>query len=334
MAFFNPTGKPLDENAFMSIPVMQLPDFRIALAEQRKTRKNILVHTVGGLGDMICAEPTIRKLTNLTKGKFTLVTPFPELYQHLPIRTVIDITKEKYNPADYLVLETYLSPLGLAGEFLWHSGISAVDYASLAVFRQMLPPSERELEIMPTNDDMDRTAALIDGVKRPVVVHPGASWPSRTFPAGWWNAVIAGLAGRGCTPVLVGKKSENRGTVEVATHGCIDLRERLSILETIAVMAHSDVVITNDSAPLHMAACTGAWIGFVSTAKHPEHMMHWRHGEFGYGMEDFSKGGLWENFVMPNVYGEAVNFDEATKEQIESWLPTACGVAEWAWTRE
>jgi ADP-heptose:LPS heptosyltransferase len=102
---------------------------------------------------------------------------------------------------------------------------------------------------------------------RYAVLAPTARWPSKRWPAACWAAIVGPLVERGYDRVfLVGAPSE-RDQVEPVLEACdrrvaVSLAGQATIGQTMAVIADADLVIANDSAPLHMAvgfdrACLG-----------------------------------------------------------------------------
>jgi hypothetical protein len=118
----------------------------------------------------------------------------------------------------------------------------------------------------------------------------------------------------------------------VDTAGCTDVRNKHTVLETIWLLQQTKVLLTTDSSPLHMAASGDAWIGMVSTAKRPDLITHWRHGEFGWRMKNFSKSGCWE--YLKEDYGpnkpKGVDVSRVPDDVLRSWLPDPKEFAQWA----
>ncbi len=167
--------------------------------------------------------------------------------------------------------------------------------------------------------------------KGALLIHPGRHWQSKTFPAVWWNAIISGLVKKGLNPIIIGANTDdNRGTVDVDTQGCIDLRNKTSINDLMWLCKNAKVVLSNDSAPIHLAAAGDAWIGFVATCKHPDFITHWRKGQWQWREKNFGKGGLWDIIdYCPNKENE-VSAEFVPPEILESWLPEPEEMVEWA----
>jgi len=329
----------LDPTGSVVMPAMQIPSFRTSLALQNKTEKNLLLRTWGGIGDQICAEPTLRFALKSFGAdcKISLVTEYLELFAHLKFNDVFHITRQKPKYEDYFVFDTIVPATNnLTWEFFSHCITNCVDFASLCAFRCQLPVRDREIFLCPpTPNDTVKEFLTIENT---VFVHPGKHWPSKTFPKDWWDGVLAALLNKNLKPILIGANTDdNRGTVDVNADGCIDLRNKLSLEESIWLLQRSKVLLTNDSSPLHMAAsrdpndgATGRnWIGYIATCKHPDYISHWRQGEWNYREENLGLGGIWNDLDhLPNKKTE-VTVEHVEEARLRSWLPSPDGVSDW-----
>lgn len=333
-------NKPFNLNGTIIMPCIAIPSCRMNYAIQENKEKNILIKVDNGIGDHICAEPSIRWAIENFKGcDISVCSLHPEIFQHLDLKLNchMDNLAEK-DRENYFMFEAIYHPDHLASEFMIHMVSHCVDFTSLNMWRRQLPVDDRNVILVPT---LKQKQVAVDIRERDVAIHPGKNWQSKTIPSDFWNTVIAKLIKGKARPVLVGgqnfvDKSQN-GTVDIITEGCLDLRDKLSIMETVAVLQATPVVLTNDSGPLHMAASGPACIGFISTVKHPDYITHWRRkgnsvsiNEFGYRMRNFSKGGMWEELDFTPNHTYKMIFNECSEEKIRSWLPDPIQYAEWA----
>lgn len=316
----------------MIMPANQIPSFRVGRASERGVLKNVLLENWGGIGDLVCAEPTLRYCLETFKDvDFSLITFNKELFGHLPFKEVFDIEKDKPDLDKYLKLSTIRPTNDLQWEFMSHMVVNCIDYPSLSVLRGMIPIENKPIKLSPSHEDFKKVEVFL----RPspsVVVHPGKHWPSKTFPKDWWDEVLDALVGKGLMPIIIGADlNDNRSTVDVDTRNCLDLRGKLSLMESTALLQRADLLLTNDSAPLHLAASGPAWIGYFATVKHPDFITHWRgpNCEFGWKMKNLSRGGLWQTTSMlPNTTEEIV-LDQVDEGQLRKWLPAPNYVAQW-----
>lgn len=334
---FQQPEQKLDTNARIQIPAMMHPAFRSAVAIERNLHRTLMIKTWGGLGDQICAEPTLRHaLTHFKDCTISLASHIPEVFSHLKFEKVFDSREVTPNWENYFVFETITPPndSNMVWLFFNHMLTNCVDFPSMCAFRKQLPNAEKEIVLCPTETENTKQ---LEGY--PIFIHPGKHWPSKTFPPSFWNAVIRELVDSYYTPVIIGADSDdNKSTVDVNTDGCIDMRNKLSLNETIYLLQRSKVLLTNDSSPLHMAAsrnpndpATGKnWIGYIATCKHPDLITHWRSGQFAYREVNFGKGGMWDIVDdLPNK-SEDVLVDKVDQKLLESWLPDPVEYAKWA----
>lgn len=321
----------------MNIPytLENFPGYRSTNAIGRGVEKNLMLVTWGGLGDQICAEPTLRYALKTFKNcDISLASECPELFRHLQFKDVFDLKRESPIWEKYFVFKMIRDNNDLMWEFMSHMLVNCVDYPSLCAFRCQLPIADREVQLSPNFDAQYETDSLLNGTLggRFVAIHPGRHWQSKTFPEKWWNAIIFKLIESDIVPVIIGADTDdNRGTVniDISDERIIDLRNKLSVMGTTYLLQKIKVLLTNDSAPLHMAASGNAWIGYIATAKHPDMITHWRAGQWGWRMKNHSKGGIWDILdFCPNKENEVSA--ENVGDHLLKWLPDPIDFAQWA----
>lgn len=316
----------LNRTGRVAIPGMFLPGFRSSLAIQDKVERNILFKCWGGLGDRICSEPTLRwAFENFQDCTISLATEDPELFHHLPFKRVFNLRTELPIFENYFVFETITPPndTNMVWQFMSHMLVNCVDFPSLCAYRSQLPIAKREVRLEPKEPKFDMNQPT-------VMVHPGRHWTSKTFPKDWWDGVLTGLIDHNIRPCLVGADTDdNRGTVDVDTIGCLDMRGKLSINDSIYYLQRAEVVLTNDSAPLHMAVTGNAWVGYFATCKHPDFISHWRKGQWSWRMKDLALSGLYATVDhCPNKKDE-VTLEHVDQAVLRSFLPDPKSVVDW-----
>lgn len=95
--------------------------------------------------------------------------------------------------------------------------------------------------------------------ERYAVLAPTARWATKRWPIDRWSTVASALRERGFASIIVigGPDEQDQTTPLTRDADVVDLVGRTSIAQTMAVVAASDLVIANDSAPLHMAVGFG-----------------------------------------------------------------------------
>jgi heptosyltransferase-2 len=133
-------------------------------------------------------------------------------------------------------------------EIAWRLGVKDAD----AMPRLMPGQSARE-----SAQGLFRNAGLQG---RPVVaLAPGARWPSKRWPAERYAELASLLERRGHGIVLVGGPDDRETCAPVATAvpAALDLCGKSDLIGTAAALERADLLVTNDSAPLHIAEAVG-----------------------------------------------------------------------------
>jgi heptosyltransferase-2 len=100
-----------------------------------------------------------------------------------------------------------------------------------------------------------------DGRSAVVALAPGARWATKAWPPGQWAGLLRDLRAGGLGfPALLGGPEEASlcGSILAESGGFgANLAGRTSLVQTGAVLAAAAALVTNDSAPLHLATAVG-----------------------------------------------------------------------------
>jgi len=277
-------------------------------------KTNILYRTQGGLGDVVCAEPVIRDMLNMYKGdNFVVETFFPRIFSHIPsVVKAGEFVPEIDTP--YRVINSMTSPEHLSWQFMSVNLMHTTDFISLLSSRKILPDKDKQIKLKVDFSDIQEIVDIIGVVDLAslVVVHPGKGWASKTFPSEFWEAVIDGLVDKGERVVIIGQRlNEEQGTVDIKINSkAIDLRNLTSLGGVIALISQAKTLITNDSAPLHIAGAFDNKIILIPSCKHPDWCLPYRHGSKSYKSVSLYKKLMSNEYnSMPtNVNGESVDY--------------------------
>ncbi len=153
-------------------------------------------------------------------------------------------------------LLTHVVPYeGLRHKVRYHMGL--VGYLGCRVDRIdwgfYLTPEERARALEILN---------VHGIEPPfLALHPGSRMPLKQWPVHRYAMLCDMLAEEYAMPIVVfGSKADRDSVVGVrrrVRHGVVDLSEALTLREFAAVIAHCRLLVCNDSAPMHVAACEG-----------------------------------------------------------------------------
>ncbi len=89
--------------------------------------------------------------------------------------------------------------------------------------------------------------------KKVVVLAPGSKWFTKQWPVEYFNQLSEKLKELSNVKiVVVGGKDEINLPIE--TENIIDMRGKTTLLELADILSRADVVVTNDSSPIHIAS--------------------------------------------------------------------------------
>jgi lipopolysaccharide heptosyltransferase I len=98
--------------------------------------------------------------------------------------------------------------------------------------------------------------SMLGQPRRLAVLLPGATWPSKRWPADRFAALVAPLKQRfGLDTVLAG--GADAAPIASRISGALDLTGRTTLGQLVALLRRADLVIANDSGPMHIAAALG-----------------------------------------------------------------------------
>jgi len=92
---------------------------------------------------------------------------------------------------------------------------------------------------------------------RVVGVFPGGNAPSRRWEPGRFAELVGRLAKRGDRVVVFGGPAERELTARVAGDVAVDLGGQTDLAQLAAGIASCDLLVTNDTGPLHLAGAVG-----------------------------------------------------------------------------
>lgn len=110
------------------------------------------------------------------------------------------------------------------------------------------------------NDTEETKRSLHELAERYVVLHPGASDPLRRWDPARFAQVADSLADAGYQVVITGMPAEAGIVQEVASrmkHDAVNACSRLTLNGLTGLLAHSSLLISNDTGPLHLAQAIG-----------------------------------------------------------------------------
>jgi lipopolysaccharide heptosyltransferase II len=117
--------------------------------------------------------------------------------------------------------------------------------------------------------------AAIDPHRPWILLHPGASAPSRRYPADKWIAVIRALAARQAGALVLSGSGEELALIDQIRAACgvavHSLGGRLDLGQLGAAIRLASVMVSNNTGPAHMAAAIGTPLVDLYALTNPQH---------------------------------------------------------------
>ncbi len=139
-----------------------------------------------------------------------------------------------------------------------------------------IPIKDKNIFFPIREDSINKVNAVLEekGVapqEKIIIIHPCASCPSRRWPQNYFLQLIRLLQKDTKYKIAVISAAEDKNLAErlVSECGVIDLRGRLSLAETGALMKRGALLISNDSGPAHIAAAMETPVIAIFSRKNP-----------------------------------------------------------------
>lgn len=216
-----------------------------------------------GLGDTICATPTLRKLYKSYEKKIAVLTNHPIIFKHNPFVSELWSTENcnrESLESRYEMLKSFLPNVeNLYGVSLRHNQFDIRQFHAVGLGFQLLQ-EEMEMDFIP-----DKFLEIENLPKDFIVIHPVQTWASRTWSQDKWILLTSLLNDAGISVVSVGKNSSEVGNSNVQKpvfdfqiNLGLNLLNKANISQTWWLMQKSLGVVTMDSGMLHLAGTTDA----------------------------------------------------------------------------
>lgn len=264
--------------------------------------KKILILRLSSLGDIVLTEPIVRELANsypdaqidyLTKDLYLpLVSTFGKLNKVYPWKDKIKILKQLRTINYDIIIDLHAK----FNTFIIKRYLNApkiVTYNKKHLHRWLIT---KKISKKPIISTVSLYYSALDkiGVKRtigdpkltPVVkkdffketsdlkigIFPGALHKTKQYPLDSFSKLISKTpSGWSCKYFLLGSKSEKKLANEIKKthHEITNLCGKFNIVELISVIDQLDLVITNDSGPMHIAAALSIHQIAIFGSTHP-----------------------------------------------------------------
>lgn len=228
-----------------------------------------------GLGDLICATPTIKKLSEAYQQSILVVSTMPEIFKMNPY------VSKSYKASS--VDMGYIKQTHIYHNSFYNVGKKnerGIEYKhNMFDIRQfhavhlgfMLAQNEMECYYKPM------TELEIEVPEKYVLIHPVTTWPSRTWSALNWMRLTQELNDLGYDVISIGKDSSEKGFFNVdkpvfnfEIEKGLNLMNKTSISDCWHLMQKASAFVTMDSGLLHLAGTTDVPIIHLGSSIKPE----------------------------------------------------------------
>ena len=302
-----------------------------------KYKKNVFIWALGGIGDVVSAEPTIRYIRKkiYPDANIYLMCKEHEVFEHIE---GLNLSKDypKVELDAVIEFNTHQLPWEGFGKWAPFQFSHCVDWCSMCVLGRQLPDLDKQINLTYKPEDMEKVLELYPTPEELVLVHPGVGWDSKTFPTEYWQEIIDNLLAEGFKVGIIGKDMSLTEThilshsyLPVDASGCVDFRDKINLKELIALISKAKILISNDSAPIHIAGAFDNYIVLIPTCKHPDHIMPYRNGSKRYKSISLYKKLMEDDSFYAGDTGEVwVAKDVPKGHKIEEYLPEVAEVIE------
>lgn len=240
-----------------------------------------------GLGDLICATPTIKKISEAYQRKIIVISNLPELFKMNPhvekSYKASSIDKEYFNK-NYIMHNSFylVGKKDERGIEMKHNMMDIRQFHAIHL-GFMLGHDEMECFYRPTEE------CSFEIPKKPyILIHPVSTWPSRTWSTKNWMNLTKQLNDSGFDVVSIGKDSSETGFFNVEKpvfnfqiEKGLNLMNKTSISDCWHLMNNAKAFVTMDSGLLHLAGTTDVPIIHLGSSIKPEFRIPYRYGENG-----------------------------------------------------
>jgi len=229
----------------------------------------ILLRRDGAMGDVIHTIPVAKRLRKENPDALIEVaTNYPHLFEDNPDINVAYSPNNQRGP--------YERVIDLNMGFENKRGlIHIID----AYFEKAFGDTEGDKEYWIKHG---RAPEVVNGDKgwdKVIGIHPSTSWPCRTLPAFWWNALVECLRAKGYVVMALGTGRDH------ALTGVIDTRDYMNVHDQLATIQHCAAFVCSESGLMIVAGASDTPIVGMFNITRAEYVMPWRKGVLGYNFD-------------------------------------------------
>lgn len=123
---------------------------------------------------------------------------------------------------------------------------------------------DKEIDLYPK----EKEEKTVDGIwkeygledKKNIVIAPGSRWKTKMWPIEYYNDLIEKLLKNEKNRIIVVGGKEEKDLSIKSVEGLVDLRGKTSLLDLAEIIKRSDILVSNDSSPLHIASAFDTFV--------------------------------------------------------------------------
>ena len=256
-----------------------------------------------GLGDLLCATPTIKKLHDAYEKKIYVLSKMPELFKNNPYvekslkSSSVDMSFLNEN---YLMHNSFYN-VGKKNERGIEFKHNMMDIRQFHAIHLGFMLGEDEMECFYET----LTPLTIEVPEKYVLIHPVSTWESRTWKAENWMQLTQSLNDLGISVVSIGKDSSETGFFNVQKPvfnfeipNGLNLMNKTSISDCWHIINKARCFVTMDSGLLHLAGTTNTPIIHLGSSINPAFRIPRRKSDSGgVSLNSYDKNGLKYAYV-------------------------------------
>jgi Glycosyltransferase family 9 (heptosyltransferase) len=320
------TAVPMQRERLLELIAHDLQTWR-QTGPAYRFRKNVAIEVQGGLGDQIAAEPAVRYARDVIyrDDNLVLVSSWPEVFRHLdlPVHSQFDRVPQA---AGFRRRYTRANPA--ARHKLSLHQIHGTNLASHVALGVDLPLACKTPRLSVDPAALARLVRPRD-VDSLVLLHPGRGAAADTFPPDVWQSFANILTDHGFHVAVIGNREDAQlAIVEFDRSKCIDLTDKLTTRELIALISRARVLVANDSAPVQIAGAFDGWIGLIATLRHPEYVLPWRNGSQFYRARNLERAELYADYVHKPSGSRNPDLAVCDQKRLRACLPEPSAILE------
>jgi ADP-heptose:LPS heptosyltransferase len=237
--------------------------YEVAELKRKRRMKGTLVIRMGGLGDLVMLSSGLREMVR--RGETVTLATLPQFVPFMAalgvgkVIKVQDIGRFSFDKVIDLRFSVEPKELGQICKGTW------ADYTTKDrsdAFDELLGvyPARKSFEVPVSPAALKKVDALLSSLKglRVVAINACMVASARSIPPKYVRPLCRMLANLGVGVVLFGSSQPwNRELKDLSVHGVVNLIDRTSLDETVALLSLADVVVTPDTGSLHIAAALG-----------------------------------------------------------------------------